>query len=60
VAALEAVPKTTIRGRLDTAPHVTSAQRLYEAAGCRRAGERVEKGPRDSRCEYLYELPLRA
>jgi ribosomal protein S18 acetylase RimI-like enzyme len=44
---------------LDTAVQMTSAQRLYEAAGFRRSGERIEAGEQERRHELLYALDLR-
>ncbi len=44
---------------LDTAAQMTAAQRLYEAAGFRRSGERIETGERERRHELLYVLDLR-
>jgi GNAT superfamily N-acetyltransferase len=43
---------------LDTSTAMTSAQRLYEAAGFARTGTRTETGAHDSRCEVLYKLDL--
>jgi len=45
---------------LGTATAMTSAQRLYEAAGFVRTGSRTETGAHDSRCEVLYRLHLRS
>jgi len=43
---------------LDTSTAMTTAQRLYQAAGFHRTGTRTETGTRDSRCEILYKLEL--
>lgn len=43
---------------LDTTEDMQAARRLYEHAGFRRTGTRVERGAIDSRCEILYALDL--
>lgn len=43
---------------LDTAEAMTAAQRLYEAAGFVRCGERTEIGATEYRCELLYSRDL--
>ena len=44
---------------LDTTEGMKAARRLYQRAGFRRTGTRVERGAIDSRCEILYALDLR-
>jgi GNAT superfamily N-acetyltransferase len=57
--ALDWARRERIRAvRLDTSERMETAQRLYEAAGFRRAGERVEEGELDRRCERFYALDL--
>jgi GNAT superfamily N-acetyltransferase len=43
---------------LDTTEDMRAARRLYERAGFRRTGSRVERGAIDTRCEILYALDL--
>jgi putative acetyltransferase len=43
---------------LDTSTTMTTAQRLYEAAGFAQTGTRTETGEHDCRCELLYRLEL--
>ncbi len=43
---------------LDTTEDMHAARRLYESAGFRRTGSRVERGAIDSRCEILYSLEI--
>ena len=46
--------------RLDTSVEMVAARRLYESAGFRRTGERIESGAFDRRRELLYALELPA
>ena len=48
-----------IRVVLDTTDEMRAARHLYEQAGFRQTGSRVERGAIDSRCEILYALDLR-
>lgn len=43
---------------LDTTEEMYAARHVYEQAGFRRTGTRVERGAIDSRCEILYALDL--
>jgi GNAT superfamily N-acetyltransferase len=46
--------------RLDTTAEMRAARSLYESAGFEAFGSRTEVGERDSRCEILFRLDLRA